>query len=84
MKEITFSKDAARTLRKMPRNIALLIRAKLDQYASDPSSLANNVTAIKSEPGYFRLRVLDWRVVFSEDGFVISVIRIAPRGSVYD
>lgn len=84
MKEIAFSKDSLRTLRKMPRNVAELIRAKIDQYATDPSSLSNNVSSIKSEPGHYRLRVLDWRIVFAEDGSVISIIRIAPRGSAYD
>jgi len=33
---------------------------------------------------YFRLRVGDWRVVFSENGEIIAVIRIAPRGRAYD
>ncbi len=79
-----FSKDAVRTLRKMTRNMAGLIRAKIDQYAADPASLANNVTAVKSEPGYLRLRVQDWRIIFAEDGSVISIIRIAPRASAYE
>ena len=84
MKSIAFSKDALRTLRKMPRNVAELVRRKIDQYATDPESLANNVTAIRSEPGHYRLRVLDWRIIFAEDGSVISIIRIAPRGSAYE
>lgn len=69
---------------RMPANTARLIRAKIDQYANDPASLANNVKALKGEPGIHRLRVGDWRVVFSEDGSVIAVIRIAPRGRAYD
>ncbi len=84
MKKIAFSKDASRTLLRMPRNVAGLIRAKIDQYARDPGSLANNLKAIKGEPGFMRLRVNDWRIVFSDDGTVISIVRIAPRGSVYD
>lgn len=84
MKEIAYSKDALRTLRKMPTNVASLIRSKIEQYAADPASLSNNVTALKGEPGAYRLRVQDWRVIFSEDGAVVSIIRIAPRGSAYD
>lgn len=84
MRGVTFSKDALRTLRKMPRNTAELIRAKIDQYAADPASLANNVTAIKSEPGCLRLRVQDWRIIFAEDGSVMSILRIAPRASAYE
>lgn len=54
------------------------------QYAAAPESLAKNVKALKGEPGYSRLRVGDWRVVFSDDGKIIAIIRIAPRGRAYD
>jgi mRNA interferase RelE/StbE len=84
VKRITYSKDAFRTLMRMPRNVARLIRSKIEQYAANPSSLANNVKSLKGEPRYFRLRVGDWRVVFGEDDDEIIVIRIAPRGSAYD
>lgn len=67
----------------MPSNTAAVIRAKLGEYAADPSSLKNNVTALRGEPGVLRLRVGDWRVLFTEAGQVIAVIRIAPRGSAY-
>jgi mRNA interferase RelE/StbE len=84
MKRIAFSKEALRTLRRMPANVSALIRSKIEQYAFDPGSLANNVKALKGEPGVFRLRVGDWRVMFNEDGEVIAIIRIAPRGAAYE
>jgi mRNA interferase RelE/StbE len=84
MKQVTFSKDALRTLRRIPANVAKTIRAKIDQYAADPKSQANNVKALRGEVGVFRLRVGDWRVVFSEDLVVIAVVRIAPRGAAYE
>lgn len=84
MLQIAYSKDALRTLSRMPANVSKLIRAKVEQYAADPASLANNVKALKGEPGVLRLRVGDWRVLFTEDGTVIAVIRIAPRGGAYD
>jgi len=84
MKRITYSKDALRTLRRMPANVSALVRSKIEQYAADPASLANNVKALKGEPGVFRLRVGDWRVLFTEDGEVLAIIRIAPRGAAYE
>jgi mRNA interferase RelE/StbE len=84
MKTVTYSRDALKTLRRMPANVAANIRAKIAQYAADPASLANNVTLLKGEPGILRLRVGDWRVLFSQDGEVIAVIRVAARGSVYE
>lgn len=68
----------------MPANVATRIKSKIEQYAIDPAAQANNVKALKGEAGYLRLRVGDWRVIFSEDGAVIAIIRIAPRSSVYD
>ena len=84
MRSIVYSRDAERTLRRMPANTALLIVAKIDQYGRDPASLANNSTALKGMPGHIRLRVGDWRVIMRDDGVVIAIIRIAPRGSVYE
>jgi mRNA-degrading endonuclease RelE of RelBE toxin-antitoxin system len=40
------------------------ITAKIRQYADDPQSPANNVAAMVGQPGVYRLRVGDWRVVF--------------------
>ncbi len=84
MKQITYSRDAIRTLQRIPTNVAATIRAKIEQYAAEPASLANNVKALRGERGYYRLRVGEWRVVFSESGRVLLIVRIAPRGSAYD
>lgn len=84
MKEIAYSKDALKTLRRMPANVAATIRSKIAQYANSPAELTNNVIAMKGETGAFRLRVGDWRVIFTEDGEVIAIVRIAPRGGAYD
>ena len=71
-----------RTLRRMPANVASLIMAKVDQYAADPGSLANNVTNLKGRDG-IRLRVGDWRVIM-RDGVVLEVLEIGPRGGIYE
>lgn len=84
MKKISYSRDAIKTLTKLPVNTRELIRSKIEQYAASPASLANNVKALKGSRGVYRLRVGDWRVVFNEDGQVMSIIKIAARGSVYD
>jgi mRNA interferase RelE/StbE len=84
MRRVSFSHDANKTFRAMPANQRRLIVTKMEQYAADPRSLANNVKSLKGNRGYLRLRVGDWRVVFREDGAVVAVVRIASRGSVYD
>ncbi len=85
-KGVSYSRDALKTLQRMDRTTAMRIRAKVDQLAADPSSLANNVKTLKGDDTggpMMRLRVGDWRVIY-RDGLVIAVIKIGPRGKVYD
>lgn len=82
-REISFTRQASRSLLRMPANTARLIRAKIDQLADDPASLANNVTALKGSD-YSRLRVGNWRVIFTIDLVVLAIIDIGPRGGIYD
>jgi mRNA interferase RelE/StbE len=82
--QIVYSKAAVKTLTQMPANTARLIRAKVESYAADPASLANNVKRLKGGSGEMRLRIGDWRVIFREEGMVLAIIRIAPRSRAYD
>jgi len=84
MKEIAYSRDALKTLTRMPANTATLIRSKIEQYARDPASLSNNVKKLQGMEGHYRLRVGDWRVIFSETGQIVAVIKVAPRGGAYE
>jgi len=81
---IVFTQQADRTLRKMPRNTARLIREKLDQLAQDPYTRNPNLTKLQGRSGY-RLRVGDWRVIYEleDDRLLILVLKIAPRREVY-
>lgn len=81
MKPVSYSRAALKTLRKMPRDTAERIMAKVDQFAADPASQVNNVTALQGREG-IRLRVGDWRVIM-RDGEVLAVLDIGPRGSIY-
>jgi mRNA interferase RelE/StbE len=82
VKQVVYTKAAARALLKMPANTATRVREKIAEYAADPTSLANNVKQLQGRSG-IRLRVGDWRVIM-EDGVVLEVQEIGPRGSVYD
>jgi mRNA interferase RelE/StbE len=64
-------------------NVAKTIVSKVEQYAGDPKSLANNVTAL-SNSTYVRLRVGDWRIIMDDTNTVLEVVKIGPRGSIYE
>jgi mRNA interferase RelE/StbE len=80
---IRYSKAAIKALSAMPANTARRIMAKVEQYAADPASLANNVKKLQGRDGY-RLRIGDWRVIFDHDGVVLDGLQIGPRGGVYE
>ena len=81
---IEYSRDAAKTLMRIDRATSQRIRAKVGLLASDPAALANNVSELKGGDGLMRLRVGDWRVIYTADLVVLLVVRVAPRGSAYE
>jgi mRNA interferase RelE/StbE len=82
--KIVFTTQAAKSLQKVPRNTANLVREKLGQIANDPYASIPNATKLQGRSGY-RLRVGDWRVIYeiNKTDVVIMVLKIAPRGEVY-
>ncbi len=59
------------------------IRTAIRAYAADPKAHANNVTPMVGSEAK-RMRVGDFRAVFVEAATTITVVKIAPRGNVYD
>ena len=83
MYKIFFSKNADKTLRRMPQNLALKIAKKIRELANDPHGM-RNVKKLTNHPGY-RLRVGDWRIVYTvhDDALIIHVINVKTRGEIY-
>jgi mRNA interferase RelE/StbE len=84
MKTVRYEKAAAKSLRRMQRQVALRIRDKIAAWAADPASLDRNVTELKGRPGVVRLRVGDHRVLIRETDDEVQVLDIGPRGGIYD
>lgn len=83
-KRVEYSRDAANTLARIDRATSKRIRTKVEQLAVDPDSLANNVRALKGGAGLMRLRVGEWRVIYTDTLVVLLVTKVRPRGSAYD
>jgi mRNA interferase RelE/StbE len=82
MKTVLYTKVALRNLQAY-RNRARQIRAKIDQYATDPAALANNVIQLSGSSAK-RLRIAGFRVLFTETETTITVLDVGPRGEIYE
>jgi mRNA interferase RelE/StbE len=82
MKTIRFTREALQDLRRHG-NMAARIRKAMNEYAADPAHHANNVTPLVGSPTS-RMRVGGFRVIFAETAAEITVLKIGPRGGVYD
>lgn len=84
MYSIEYTREALKALVKMPRNVREVVTGKIEGLARDPFGAAN-VKQLVGVPGY-RLRVGDWRVIYDvESGrMVVRVLKIGPRGGVYE
>ncbi|MDQ0448947.1 type II toxin-antitoxin system RelE family toxin [Methylobacterium aerolatum] len=67
----------------MPAETERLIRDKLRPYAAEPGALSNNVKALRGEGLRYRLRIGDWRAVFTLEADRVIVHDVGPRGSIY-
>lgn len=82
MVQITYSAQARKTLRKMPSKTARRILEGMAKLAANPDRQDLDVKKLAGRDG-FRLRVGDWRVIYTKGGHVLAVERIGPRGDVY-
>jgi mRNA interferase RelE/StbE len=82
VKTVIYTRVALRSL-QAHSNRARQIRAKIDQYATNPASLANNVIHLTGSAAK-RLRVASFRVLFTETETTITVLDVGPRGEIYE
>ncbi|CAL9513663.1 type II toxin-antitoxin system RelE family toxin [Streptomyces sp. enrichment culture] len=79
-----FRPEAQAELRKIPRDTALRILVKLTELEKDPYGF--NTTALVSRPERRRLRVGDYRVIYTIDNgeLMVWVIHVGHRSTVYE
>ncbi|MBW5482117.1 type II toxin-antitoxin system RelE family toxin [Streptomyces bambusae] len=79
-----FRPEAQAELCEVPRGIALRTLAKPTELETDP--LGFNTTALVSQPDRRRLRVGDYRVIYTIDNgeLVVWVVHVGHRSTVHD
>ena len=79
---IVYRPRTRRDLRRLDRPIRECIIAAIERFATDGSG---DVLPLTGRPDTYRLRVGDWRVLFTVDydAGVMTVLRIAHRSAAY-
>ena len=76
---VRYSEPALRDIKKIPRDAAARILDRVEAYAagmpSDIKKLAGN--------DKYRMRVGDYRLIFSRDGDSVLILRIVHRKDAY-
>jgi len=80
--EVRYLPSALRALRRIDPVWRDRIVRKVAEYASDPVAHAGSVGRLVGD-GRLRLRVGNYRVIFTEDGVVLMVEQLGHRSEVY-
>ncbi len=82
MKTIVWSHEALRQFMALPSSIQDRVEDKIAELAVNPAALANQIKALKGTKA-LRLRVGDYRIIFTDSGVILSIIRVGHRSQVY-
>jgi len=75
---IEYSKQAVKAINGMDKPTKQRIKSAIENLP------AGDIKSLKGSKGSFRLRVGDWRILFSYPAQnIILIEKIAPRGEVY-
>ncbi len=84
MWSVTYTADAIKVLSRMDQVVARRIRSKILALALNPTAPNNSVKKLVGIEGY-RLRIGDWRVIFTlkHQTLTVIVVRVGHRREVY-
>ena len=82
--EIVIQDTANKVLRKHDKPVRERVAAAIEALADDPRPAG--IKAIVGEPGAFRIRVGDYRVLYEIEDYrlVVMVVKIGHRSTVYN
>jgi mRNA interferase RelE/StbE len=84
MYQIIIHSQAKKKLLSLPPTVKMRIAEQINQLGRNPNDERLDIKAMKGMPS-FRLRVGDWRVIFTKDSKlkIIAIEKIGARGDVY-
>ncbi len=76
---LSYGKGAEKALKKLDRTAALKILAGCERLKTDPFPDGKHVKKLKGYEDLYRLRVGDFRIVFTIAGSAVTVIEVVPK-----
>ena len=77
--EIILSKQASKYYQKAPTQL----QTKFDKAFENILKGEGDIVVMKGEPGFFRMRVGDFTIIFSLTTNAVVIEKIGPRGDIY-
>lgn len=74
---IVYSKSAAKVIERLDTVIKQRIKQGIEAIPQ------GDIKPLRGSEGSFRLRIGNWRILFSYEGEDVKIKKIAPRGGVY-
>lgn len=83
--QVQFTKSAAKELKALPKQDAIKLAEAILFLSINPYSDLLNIKKLQSTQGYFRLRVQNYRIIYSvnNDILMIKIIKVGHRKEVY-
>lgn len=81
--QIIMKRQPEKMLRRLPQNLGRRLDRAILSLIDNPQPA--NAKKLVGHDNLYRLRIGDWRVIYAikDDQLIILIIRIAPRGDVY-
>lgn len=80
---ILWTDQATNQLMRLPWEVRDRIEEKVAELAMTPGALSNQVKRLKGSR-FLRLRVGDYRVIFTDEGVILTIVRVGHRKEVYE
>lgn len=78
-----FTRQAAKDLKKLPKDVQQTIVKKLDYFINSGEPLQFATYLINSEIGQYRFRIGDYRVIFDLENEILIILTLGHRKEIY-
>lgn len=79
----SFTLQAVKDIKRLPKDVQKRIIKKLDYFVSIPNPLLFADALVNFEIGQYRFRVGDYRIIFDIEGEILHILTLGHRREIY-